>query len=152
MSRAADLASVGAGIASSANATAISISATEVVTLLTSALATSEGGAVTTNIAQGLAKAWISLTNAAVDQDSLNISSITDNGTGDYSPQINNNMNNALYACVTSADITDAVTRACAIQERATGSFRVLAYQTHAAAATESAVDGAYSVCLGDLA
>ena len=86
MSRAADLASVGAGIASSANATAISISATEVVTLLTSALATSEGGAVTHNIAQGLAKVWCHLdlqTENTID-DSFNTASITDSSGGRF--------------------------------------------------------------------
>jgi hypothetical protein len=84
MSRAADLASVGAGIASSANATAISISATEVVTLLTSAVATSEGGAVTTNIAQGLAKAWANFTGVTTTalRDSFNVASLTDVATG----------------------------------------------------------------------
>ena len=86
MSRAADLAAVGAGVASSANATAISISATEVVTLLTSAVATSEGGAVTTNIAQGLAKVWCHLdlnTENTID-DSLNTATITDSSTGRF--------------------------------------------------------------------
>ena len=90
MSRAADLASVGAGIASSANATAISISATEVVTLLTSALATSEGGAATTIIAQGLAKAWTFCTDNVIT-DSLNTSSSSDEATGSYIVTLSNN-------------------------------------------------------------
>ena len=83
MSRAADLASVGAGIASSANATAISISATEVVTLLTSAVATSEGGAVTTNIAQGLCKYWCEWDQSGTISvyDSFNHASITDDAS-----------------------------------------------------------------------
>ena len=104
MSRAADLASVGAGIASSANATAISISATEVVTLLTSAVATSEGGAVTTNIAQGLAKAWIDLdgTGTISISDSLNIGGVTDNNTGDFTLAYTNNMSSANYCCQSS--------------------------------------------------
>ena len=89
MSRAADLASVGAGIASSANATAISISATEVVTLLTSAVATSEGGAVTTNIAQGLAKLWV-IHNDGTATDSINLGSITDHTTGDFTYNFTN--------------------------------------------------------------
>ena len=139
-------------ITGKSTATTITIGSTPVVSASANSMTIRGEGSAQTSIQQGLCKAWVSLTNDAVNQDSLNIASITDNGTGDYSPQINNNMNNALYACVTSADITDAVTRACAIQERATGSFRVIAYQTHAAAATESAVDGAYSVCLGDLA
>tara|TARA_R110002095_G_scaffold101175_2_gene88959 strand:+ start:568 stop:1029 length:462 start_codon:yes stop_codon:yes gene_type:complete len=108
MSRAADLASVGAGIASSANATAISISATEVVTLLTSALATSEGGAVTTNIAQGLIKAWNRLDGDAstlATNDSFGISGIVDVGTGRYTSTFTNAMSNAHYSISISGDI-----------------------------------------------
>ena len=100
MSRAADLASVGAGIASAANATAISISATEVVTLLTSALATSEGGAVTTNIAQGVAKQWVQFEGDGTVSitDSFNVAALTDTTTGDYNLSFSNNMNNAGYS------------------------------------------------------
>jgi hypothetical protein len=108
MSRAADLAAVGAGVASSANATAISISATEVVTLLTSALATSEGGAVTTNIAQGLIKAWNRLDGDAstlATNDSFGISGIVDVGTGRYTSTFTNAMNNAHYSISISGDI-----------------------------------------------
>jgi hypothetical protein len=101
MSRAADLASVGAGIASSANATAISISATEVVTLLTSAVATSEGGAVTTNISQGLAKAWANVSGVDTTvNDSFNVASSTDVSTGKKDIGFTNNMSNALYSTV----------------------------------------------------
>ena len=108
MSRAADLAAVGAGVASSANATAISISATEVVTLLTSALATSEGGAVTTNIAQGLIKAWNRLDGDAstlATNDSFGISGIVDVGTGRYTSTFTNAMSNAHYSISISGDI-----------------------------------------------
>ena len=98
MSRAADLAAVGAGVASSANATAISISATEVVTLLTSAVATSEGGAVTTNIAQGLAKGWSRLDDNSSLEDSFNISGVTDHSTGIYTLTHANNMGSVNYA------------------------------------------------------
>ena len=100
MSRAADLAAVGAGVASSANATAISISATEVVTLLTSALATSEGGAVTSNIAQGLAKQWVQFEGDGTVSitDSFNVAALTDTTTGDYNLSFSNNMNNAGYS------------------------------------------------------
>ena len=99
MSRAADLASVGAGIASAANATAISISATEVVTLLTSALATSEGGAVTTNIAQGLLKCFLTLngTGTIAILDSFNITSVADNATGTYTVTIANDFASVNY-------------------------------------------------------
>ena len=45
--------------------------------------ATSEGGNVTTNIAQSLVKAWVHAHQHDV-QDSHNVASQTDSGTGDY--------------------------------------------------------------------
>ena len=79
---------------------AIAIADGGVVTLLTTAVAKSEGGAVTTNIAQGLCKTWwfVTGTSTAVITDSLNTSGITDVGTGDYTIAIANNMGNATYS------------------------------------------------------
>ena len=51
---------------------------------------TSEGGAATMQLQQGLAKSWVAATVAAVIYDSLNISSNTDEGTGDYKYGISN--------------------------------------------------------------
>lgn len=47
---------------------------------------TSEGGAVTTSVQQGLAKAWVNFdgTGTIAIRDSLNVSGLVDNGTGDY--------------------------------------------------------------------
>ena len=61
--------------------------------------ATSEGGAVTTSVQQGLAKAWINFngTGTIAIADSFNITSIADNNTGDYSVTIANDMGNANY-------------------------------------------------------
>jgi len=60
---------------------------------------TSEGGAATQSLQQGLAKVWChfnGITNTTLD--SLNISSITDNGVGEYTYNINNSHNNAYYS------------------------------------------------------
>jgi hypothetical protein len=46
---------------------------------------TSEGGAATMQLQQGLAKAWAALGTDAVLDDSLNVSSATDNGVADFS-------------------------------------------------------------------
>ena len=59
---------------------------------------TSEGGSATQSLQQGLAKSWghfNGTTNTVLD--SLNISSAADNGTADYTYNINNNHNNANY-------------------------------------------------------
>ena len=67
-----------------------------------SIVVTGEGGSTTTNLQQGLAKAWISYKGTSTNaiQDSLNMSSVTDNGTGDYTIVINNDMNSAEYSIV----------------------------------------------------
>ena len=82
---------------------AIAVADAGVVTLLTTAVAKSEGGAVTTNIAQGVAKSWINFngTGTIAIRDSFNNTSITDDGTGSYTITIANNMGNANY-CTTS--------------------------------------------------
>jgi len=51
-------------------------------------------------VAEGTAKAWVNLngTGTIATRDSFNISGTTDNGTGDYSFAINNDMNNNDYA------------------------------------------------------
>ena len=63
---------------------------------------TSEGGAATQSLQQGLAKAWIDYKGTATNavQDSLNISSVTDNGTGDYTIILSNIMSTAEYSIV----------------------------------------------------
>lgn len=61
----------------------------------------SEGGTANrVSFTQGSAKAWgdIDGTGTVHLDGSYNVSSVTDNGVGNYSPQIDNNMNNATYA------------------------------------------------------
>jgi hypothetical protein len=69
------------------------------VTTAGSILVTGEGNSTTTNLQQGLAKAWAK-TNAAGTsiEDSNNVSSLTDNGSGDQTITMTNAMGNALYA------------------------------------------------------
>ena len=61
---------------------------------------TSEGGAVTMQLQQGVAKVWINFngTGTIAERDSLNSSSLTDHGTGDYTVHYSNNMNNTNYS------------------------------------------------------
>ena len=69
----------------------------------TSVTMNSEGGTATTNLQQGLAKHWILMngTSTIAVTDSFNNTSITDNGTGDYTVTIANNMNNATFSVAT---------------------------------------------------
>jgi len=63
---------------------------------------TAEGNSTTTNLQQGLAKSWINYKQAAtfVVNDSFNISSVNDDGTGDGDTNYTNNFGNANYAAV----------------------------------------------------
>ena len=54
-----------------------------------------EGTSATTNLQQGLAKAWVNFNGTATVaiEDSVNVASITDHGTGIYSTTFTNAMN-----------------------------------------------------------
>ena len=102
------------GVSNASNATFLTATAAEGVTLAgtlavtgvhtvgTNAVATSEGGAATSIISQGLAKGWIKFngTSTIAINDSFNMTSITDNGTGDYDITIANDMGNANYSAL----------------------------------------------------
>ena len=62
---------------------------------------TGEGGTTTTSVQQGLVKAWCKFQGDAgsiSNDDSFNVSGLTDNGTGDYTIAIDNDMANDDYA------------------------------------------------------
>jgi len=61
---------------------------------------TGEGGSTTTNLQQGLAKAWINFNGEGTiaSRDTFNMSSISDEGTGDYQINYTSNMGNGNYA------------------------------------------------------
>ncbi len=68
-------------------------------TLTATTTVPSEGGAVTTNLVQGLVKAWNLATQPnATSLDSFNIASMTDAGTGIMYHHFANNMNNANFS------------------------------------------------------
>ena len=75
---------------------------------------TGEGNSTTTNLQQGLAKAWASYNGSGTTfADSFNMTSATDNGTGNYTFTIANDMSNANYAASTivhaSTSASDAI-------------------------------------------
>ena len=65
----------------------------------TNTAVTSGGGAVTTNISQGLAKAWVNFTGVSTTaaRDSFNVGSLTDISTGKTSVVYTNAMANGNY-------------------------------------------------------
>ena len=84
----------------------------------TNTTSTSEGGANTTNICQGLAKGWCHLTGTGTPtaQDSLNIGSITDTAAGRYTFNFSTNFGNANYVCVSGMCGNDGTTTEGRIQ------------------------------------
>ena len=65
------------------------------VTTAGSIAVTGEGNSTTTNLQQGLAKVWNNFngTGTVAIEDSFNVASITDHGTGIYSTTFSNAMN-----------------------------------------------------------
>ena len=72
------------------------------VTTAGSIAVTGEGNSTTTNLQQGLAKQWFNNEAGESPRDSFNVSSITDNQTGDDSYAMTNNMANDDYASITA--------------------------------------------------
>ena len=73
-----------------------------------SIVVTGEGGSTTTNLQQGVAKCWGNLdgdAGTAVFFDSFNLSGITDNGTGNYTFAINNDMASTSYTLQMSSNM-----------------------------------------------
>ena len=63
---------------------------------------TAEGGSTTTNLQQGLCKCWLKMNAGQSITDSLNVSTLSDYGTGDYAKAFTSVMGNADYALVGS--------------------------------------------------
>ena len=70
-----------------------------------SILVTGEGNSTTTNLQQGLAKAWTNIqynSSAPEILDSFNASSVADTTAGEYTVTLSNSMANSNYACVSN--------------------------------------------------
>jgi hypothetical protein len=69
-----------------------------------------ESSATTTNLQQGLAKAWVKFqgTSTAAINDSFNITGITDQGTGQYQFAIANDMSSAHFSTTSSLGNNDS--------------------------------------------
>ena len=113
---------------SGANATVGgTLAVTGVHTIGNNAVYTSDGGAVTQNTVQGLAKVW-SNHNRGSSNDSFNSSGITDNGTGDFTLNFTNSFSSANHSATiggsesnTNSSIVVTVNQAAGF---ATGSVR----------------------------
>ena len=105
-----------------ANATKLTMNSTGQTTIV------GEGGTTTTNLQQGLCKAWINVDNqSSFDTlDSFNVSSVADTGTAIITPSWANPFNSANYVGNgTSGDVSSGdSTPKPYIQSYATSSYR----------------------------
>ena len=126
---------------------------------------TGEGNSTTTNLQQGLAKLFVHFdgdtTDAGTDldgvNDSYNLASIVDNGTGDYSLNPTNNMGSANIAISGHAPSADtnmahqwSFLTARQKSEITASSIRITTAYTHNA--TSADFDGTSVILHGDLA
>jgi len=115
-----------------------------------SIVVTGEGGSTTTNMQQGLAKAWSNVngTGTAAINDSFNVSGITDNGTGDTTNTYSNAMSNTTYVMTVSGGYVndDGMAR----YSEATSNWRTYYYQESDRNAKDGSVNS--SAIFGDLA
>ena len=127
-------------------AVAGTLAVTGVHTVGNNALYTSDAGAVTQNLVQGLLKAWSKVDgeSTATVNDSFNISGITDNGTGNYTLAMANDMNVNTYSQTHGANGTQQQ-----IISATTGAYRLEISNSSGTAADVSVICSKVS---GDLA
>ena len=86
-------------ITGKSTATTVTIGSTPVVSASATSMTIRGEGSAQTSIQQGLAKTWVNYAGSGTSaRDSLNLTAMVDNGTGDYSLTIANNMGNANYS------------------------------------------------------
>ena len=83
---------------------------------------TSEGGAVTMQLQQGLTKTWVHFDGSSTVsiEDSLNTSSVDDNGTGYFDVNFSSSFGNGNYTLSGSAGSTGVSTTPTSIRPAAT--------------------------------
>jgi len=112
------------------------------VTTAGSISVTGEGNSTTTNLQQGLAKAWMDLNGSGTIalRDSNNIASVTDNTTGDYTASYTSAMSNANYSALNSCGVSSVITASVRQHTIAAGSYRLEMNETGGAASDSTYV------------
>jgi hypothetical protein len=96
------------------------------VTTAGSISVTGEGNSTTTNLQQGLLKAWGNMqgSSTAAINDSFNVSGLTDNGTGNFTVSVANDLANA-NGVMSGYSVMDGLVYGEDGQVSAAGSFRM---------------------------
>jgi hypothetical protein len=89
-------------------ASILKVDAMQGVTSAGSITVTSEGGSATQSLQQGLAKCWVNFngTGTIAARDSFNVSSLDDNGTGDYGVNMSSVFSSANHSAHGTCDAT----------------------------------------------
>lgn len=105
--------------------------------------APSEGGAVNTNVVQGLSKAWANILGLGTIsfRDSLNCSSLTDHSAGIFTTSFTNSMNNADYSTTTATNLNNAYSGDMIVDTHATGSVKTKTYYGASYAGTDTGIN-----------
>ena len=115
----------------------------------------SDGGNVTTEVTQGLAKMWIQFngTGTIATADSLNTSSVTDNAVGHYQINIGNDMSNDDFSVANALSRIDGSGsgQLMALPGTSTGAGIVAMYNQNTSATNKDTTQ-VYAVVHGDLA
>jgi len=120
---------------------------------------TSEGGAATMQLQQGLAKAWIhfdahgdaAVSGTPISRDSLNVSTIGDDGNGDYTVNFASNFANGYYATSGTGDHAQY----CFVVDPSidpTSSAFAMMFSYPPSATSDIDVDNVSTIHMGDLA
>lgn len=106
-------------------------------------------GETASRAVSGVAAAWVNFNGSGTiaARDSVNVASLTDNGTGDYDVNFSNNMGNANY-CSTSASRNRAT--GSTQSGNAVSSKQIQMYETASGSASD--VDNVNLAIHGDLA
>ena len=118
------------------------------VTTAGSIVVTGEGNSTTTNLQQGLAKAWSHLdvqSGTPSAADSFNIASVTDNATGNTTNTFTTAMNNDDFSVPSSCDAFNF----SSVESYATTGYR---HRTANTSASQTDRDATVSAAFGDLA
>lgn len=115
------------------------------------------GNITTTNVQEGLCKCWVNFdgtASGAASRDSFNVSAMTDNGTGDYTISINNDMANDDYCLVTTGGNDDASSTAHSFEAHtyATGSVTANLFQMSSSSFAKADRNFVHATFNGDLA
>ena len=127
-----------------ANATRLTMNATGQTTIV------GEGGTNTTSLQQGLGKAWANTGSGTTTRDSFNLSSLADNGTGDYQYNFTSSMSNNDFTTTTSAFRDNDAYTGIYFDDQTTSRTKTRHYNR--GTTTRGDVDSIYIVVHGDLA